>query len=130
MTSIKPKDTLPPAVTTGTGGATGGEPAGVERSGEGFRDLLGRADKSGHAPAVATSASHAASKIHDPIADLAQAVKSGALSADRALEQLVERAAGSMAGKLSPAQRAELTAVLQTALQSDPALRALRESLG
>jgi hypothetical protein len=127
MTSIKPKD-MPGAA--GVSGGTSGEPSSVERAGEGFRDALERAGKTGSASAIATTTASGAAAKADPITDLARAVQSGALSVDRALEQLVERAAGAMAGKLTSAQRAELTAVLQAALQNDPALQSLRERIG
>jgi hypothetical protein len=66
----------------------------------------------------------------DAISELAQAVRAGSVNAEQAIERLVERAVGGMGRALSAAQRAELTAVLREAVQNDPALRELRDSLG
>ena len=51
------------------------------------------------------------------------------LQPDQAVQQLVERALGGIAGKLSEAQRLELTAVLRQALENDPALTELRKAV-
>jgi uncharacterized protein with von Willebrand factor type A (vWA) domain len=67
----------------------------------------------------------------DPAA-LAQAVRSGALTPEQAVDQLVERAmaATGAAGALSQSQQAELRALLLEAVQIDPALRDLRDAIG
>ena len=62
-------------------------------------------------------------------ATLASAVRSGALQPDQAVQQLVDRALSGVGGKLSEAQRLELTAVLREALENDPALRELRKAI-
>jgi hypothetical protein len=128
MTSIKPPD-----------GRSGPGPVGPaahkreadapERVGPGFREKLEGASSAGSAKPTSTHGAGAATSA-DPVGELAQAVRAGSLSAEQAIERLVERAATAMARNLSEAQRTELTAVLRAALQSDPALRELREALG
>lgn len=128
MSPIKPPDgripgagSTPPA-PEGTGG--------VGRSG-GFEAALERAERTAAAGAAqAAGVQQAASAgAADPIAELARAVRGGAISKEQALEQLIERAAGGVQAVLSPAQRTELIAVLRSALQTDPALSALRDAL-
>jgi hypothetical protein len=68
-------------------------------------------------------------RASDPIAELARAVRAGAVSKEQALEQLIERAAAGVQHTLSAPQREELVAVLRSSLQTDPALSALREAL-
>jgi hypothetical protein len=128
MTSIKP-----PAGRSGPGsvGSAGGKPdaEAPERVGTGFREKLEGASSTGSAKPASTHDAGAAGSA-DPIGELAQAVRAGSLSAEQAIERLVERAATAMAHSLSEAQRAELTAVLRAAVQSDPALHDLRDALG
>jgi hypothetical protein len=93
-----------------------------------FRDQLAGTVELGSAQPVATHAAELAAGA-DPIAQLAQSVRSGALSPDAALQSLVDRAVGEVASSLSPAQRAELTGVLRAALETDPTLRELRSAL-
>jgi hypothetical protein len=83
----------------------------------------------GGAPAQATAGPDAAkpSASLDAPGALAQAIRAGTISPDQALDRLVERAVA--AGPLSDPQRAELRAILANALQSDPALLELRDSL-
>jgi hypothetical protein len=126
MSSIKPPD--------GRGKAEG-LPVGPEQGASGpaaadFREALaaeGARAQGATAPQSAQGAAAAAGS--DPIAELAGLVKTGALTADEALEQLVERALGRVGRGLSEGQRGELVTVLRTALESDPTLRALREGL-
>jgi hypothetical protein len=127
MTSIKPSGGPPLPIqpsTTPAGQAGTAEQAG----GVSFRKALESAASAGQVqqPAAAAPGSVAA----DPLAELAQAVRSGALTREQALERLVERALGSAAAGLTPAQRAELAVVLREALQHDPALRELTDALG
>jgi hypothetical protein len=125
MTSIKPPDGRPGVVIPIDSGSS--EPAAPERvGGPSFREVLEQAGAAGQAQA---SAGAAGSTAADPIAELANAVRGGALSAEQAIERLVERAVAGIGARLSPAQRAELTAVLRGALESDPALRELREAV-
>jgi hypothetical protein len=125
MTSIKPPDgrasSVPPA---GPGEAGSAERAG----GPSFREALERAGGAGQAEGTAPAAA-GTSAAADPVGELARAVRSGALSAEQAIERLVERAVAAVGGKLSAAQRSELSAVLHEALQSDPALRELRDAV-
>ena len=125
MSSIKPPDGRGPA---------GGAPIGPQPSAEGaakpgadFRDALAQAE--GAAGAQATQANQAASATRggDALSELARMVRGGALTPEQAVEQLVERAVGKHA--LDAGQRAELVRVLQSALEADFALRALREGL-
>lgn len=56
-------------------------------------------------------------------------MRSGALSAEQAIDRLVERTLAGVGAGLSEAQRAELGAVLRSALESDPALSELRDAV-
>jgi hypothetical protein len=128
MTSIKPPDGRSPA--GGIGPATGrnAHPAtdAPERAGPSFRETLqGPSEASAKPAAAPTSGAPNA----DVVGELAHAVRTGALSADQAIERLVERVVGGAARGLSEAQRAELATVLREAVNSDPALRELREAL-
>lgn len=130
MTAIKPPDGPPPKgplspAASNTGGATGS--AGP--SGTSFRDALEQATAAGKAAPTEASAASQSSAAPDAIGDLASAVRSGALQPDQAVQQLVDRALAGVAGKLSEAQRLELTAVLRQALESDPALADLRKAI-
>jgi hypothetical protein len=123
MTSIKPPDGKVPGAGLDSGAPA--ETEGAERAGQAsFRDLVGKASAAG--PASGASGSAAA----DPIAELAQAIRSGAITREQAIDQLVERTVASMSRTLTQAQRDELTAVLRQALESDPALLSLRAALG
>lgn len=127
MSSIKPPDGRPSAVPA-TGGSAG-EAGPAERAvGPSFRQALERAGGAAQ-PQGPGAAATAASSPGDPVAELARAVKSGALSPEQAIERLVERAVAGIGAQLSAAQRSELTAVLRGALESDPALRELRDAV-
>jgi hypothetical protein len=124
MTSIKPPDGRSP--TSPIGPAGGREVEGADKAGgPAFRELLEGAHPSGASgtPAQAVGGG-------DPVGALAQAVRSGTITPQQAVEQLVDRAVSSVGRSLSDAQRAELVTVLQQALQNDPALRELREAIG
>ena len=129
MSPIKPPDGRIP----GAGAPAPESPAaGVQRTGGGgFEAALERAERTAATNAAQAAAVQQAapSAAADPIAELARAVRTGALSKEQALDQLVERAASSVQRALSPAQRAELTALLRASLQTDPALSALRDAL-
>jgi len=123
MTSIKPPD---PRTAERLGSSTPGETGHApDAAGPSFREVL-----QGGAPAEANARPEAASSAAaaDAPSALAQALRAGTISPDQALDQLVERAVAT--GPLSDPQRAELRAILANALQSDPALRELRDSLG
>jgi hypothetical protein len=130
MTAIKPPDGPPlkgplsPAAanTTGAAGSTG--PQGAS-----FREALDQAGAAGTAAPSEASAASQSGAAPDAIGELASAVRSGALQPDQAVQQLVERALGGIAGKLSETQRLELTAVLRQALENDPALAELRKAV-
>ena len=122
MTSIKPPD---PRAAERVGSSTPGETGQApDATGPSFREVLG-----GSAPAQASPRPEATGPTAGANAPgaLAQSIRAGTISADQALDQLVERAVA--AGPLTDPQRAELRAVLAVALQSDPALRELRDSL-
>jgi hypothetical protein len=125
MTSIKPPDGRPSSIPPAGPGETGSpERAG----GPSFREALERAGSAGQTEGTARAPAETAAAA-DPVGELARAVRSGALSAEQAIERLVERAVAAVGGQLSAAQRSELSAVLHEALQSDPALRELRDAV-
>lgn len=121
MSSIKPPDGRSPASPTGPSGE--GDVAGAQRSGDAFRDLLDAARPADAATGAMSQAGATAGS--DAIATLAQALRAGTITAEQAIEQLVQRAIAGMARDLSEAQRGELAVVLREALQNDPALRDL-----
>jgi hypothetical protein len=128
MSSIKPPDGRSTPIVPDA--ADGSSDAGAaDRVGSpSFRHALeqaGGAERPQGVPAAATPTAAAA----DPIAELAQAVRAGALSPERAIERLLDRAISGVGAQLSPAQRAELGAVLRSALESDPALSELRNAV-
>lgn len=130
MSSIKPPDGRPGSVLpTGQGGP---ETEASERAGgASFREALDSARGAEATQAAPTQASGAAAAgAADAIAELASAVRAGTLSADQAVEALLERTVGAASARLSQAQRVELAAVLRHALDHDPALRELRDALG
>jgi hypothetical protein len=122
MGSIKPPDgRVPPtAVPSASGAGSAAETPAAD-----FRDALSAAERAGAAQAVSPSGASAA----DPIGELSRLVKSGALSADQALDQLVERTLATVGRSLNATQRGELERVLRSALEADPTLRALRDGL-
>lgn len=128
MSPIKPPDGRIPGAGSAPTAPEGA--GGVQRSG-GFENALERAERTAAAGAAQAGGIQqaASSGATDPIAELARAVRGGAISKEQALEQLIERAAGGVQTVLSPAQRSELVAVLRSALQTDPALSALRDAL-
>jgi hypothetical protein len=130
MSAIKPPDGRPTSVApTGQGSSETG--AAQRSSGPSFRQALDEARAATGSPAAGTvgAGGTAGAAAADPIAQLASAVRSGAVSAEQAIERLLDRAVGGVSARLSQDQRAELTAVLRQALEHDPALRELRDAL-
>jgi hypothetical protein len=122
MTSIKPPD---PRAAERLGSSTPGETGRApDAAGLSFREVL---EGGGSAQASARPEAANATASADAPSALAQAIRAGTISADQALDQLVERAVAT--GPLTDPQRAELRAILANALQSDPALRELRDNL-
>ena len=130
MSPIKPPDgRIPGAASTP---AAPDDAAGVQRTGGSFKAAIERAQRSAAAAGAAQTEGvqqAVAAGGADPIAELARAVRAGAISKEQALDQLIERAAGGVQHALSSGQRTELLAVLRSALETDPALTALREAL-
>jgi len=125
MSSIKPPDGRSSPIATGTADGSS-EPGAAERvGGPSFREALDQAGGAERSQGVSAGATAGAATA-DPIAELAQAVRAGALSPEQAIERLVDRAVSAVGAQLSQAERAELGAVLRSALQSDPALSDLR----
>jgi hypothetical protein len=60
------------------------------------------------------------------IPELARAIQAGALTADQAVDKLVDQTLARVNQQLSAAQLTELSGLLRDALLSDPTLRALR----
>ena len=138
MSSIKPPDGRVPGAASPSSGLAPSTPSAEQRSGVAFDEALAAAERARaaapQAPVQQTAAGGAAqaaarARDIDPIAELAQAVRSGAVSTEQALDRLVERIADGTGRHLSATQRAELGVVLRAALQTDPALSALRDAL-
>jgi hypothetical protein len=142
MSPIKPPDGKVPGAASPTSGPAPTTPNTEQRAGVAFDDALSAAERARAAApqsagptAVQQSAAStqtqgiARAGGNDPIAELAHAVRTGALSPEQALERLVDRIADGTGKHLSVAQRAELGVLLRSALQTDPALIALRDAL-
>ena len=66
----------------------------------------------------------------DPLQAIANALGSGEIDADRAVEMLVERALASISGaELSGEERQQIESFLRSALQNDPELAAMIKDL-
>ncbi|MGD8859193.1 MAG: hypothetical protein PVI30_04220 [Myxococcales bacterium] len=117
MTSIKPPDGRSPVSGTPGDGPRAEGPTG----GPSFREVAAT-----DAQEVTQDAAGAVGA--DPVAQLAEAVRSGQLSPDQAIDQLVERTAAQLGDRLDAGRRAELTAVLRDAIDSDPVLAELRDA--
>ena len=130
MSSIKPPDgRIPGAGSAPIAPDQGPSVGGAQRTGGNFEAALEGAERAGGAAQAGAVQQAAGARTPDPIAELARAVRGGAITKEQALDQLVERAADGMHQVLSAPQRAELIAVLRSALQTDPALSALRDAL-
>ncbi len=128
MSSIKPPDGRSSPIATGTADGSS-EPGAADRAGgPSFREALDQAGGAERSQGVSAGAT-AGAVTADPISELAQAVRAGALSPEQAIERLVDRAVSAVGAQLSQAERAELGAVLRSALQSDPALSELRDAV-
>ncbi|HET8932368.1 MAG TPA: hypothetical protein VFN67_02960 [Polyangiales bacterium] len=62
----------------------------------------------------------------DPVGSLAQAVESGSITLDQAVERLVDATLERAGRHLTGPERAELTELLRSALENDPTLAGLR----
>jgi hypothetical protein len=72
----------------------------------------------------------ASSARADALRALAEEVRSGRIDASTAIDRLVERALGAgPVAALPPARRAELEALLRSALEEDPTLAAMQRDL-
>jgi hypothetical protein len=141
MSPIKPPDGKVPGAASPPSGSAPTSPNVEQRAGVAFDDALAAAERArtaasqsaGPSAVQQSAASAQAQSIAraggaDPIAELAHAVRTGALSPEQALERLVDRIADNTGKHLSVAQRAELGVLLRSALQTDPALIALRDA--
>lgn len=131
MSGIKPPDGKGAGSVAGGGGvAGGGEATAPEPAGTSFRDALEQAGAAAQGASAEQAAGQATAAARpDAMAELAQAVRSGALQPDQAVAQLLDRAVAGIGSKLSEAQRLELAAVLREALDNDPALAELRKAI-
>jgi hypothetical protein len=116
MTSIKPP--LPPVVP----GAGPLDPAVDAAAVESVESATSASSAAGAAGPQAVSGVGATGQA-DPIAELAGAIARGELSAEQAMDRLVDRALADVSAHLDGAQRAELASVLRAALDGDPAVR-------
>jgi hypothetical protein len=124
MTAIKPPVFPAPTATDVASGAVSPSSVQAEKPGESaFSQPLGRAAQAG---VEAPQATDAAAGVDALVRDL----QAGRVTAEQALDRLVERAAASLDHGLSPEERADLVSVLRAALASDPTLAMLRDSLG
>ncbi len=124
----------------------GGPPAGVPIDGpaggkgaiEGtkgsFRDSLKAGDTSETQGVSGTQAGQALSgqalSGQDMAQQLADAMKSGQITGPEAVQQVVERSLGPAMGNLSEQGRAQLTQLIEHAMENDPNLQALVQQIG
>lgn len=122
MTSIKPPSsgTSGPHALPERADETGGSVPADSTESSSFQRSLSEANQ-------AQQTSGAASAGADSVGTLAQAVESGALSLDQAVERLVDQTLERAGRYLTGEQRAELTELLRGALVNDPTLASLRE---
>lgn len=132
--AIKP----PGAPGTGPTAPVSGTPGGPEQketsaAGEAFREELSKAPEVGstEAPrASSATASNASLGRADLLRALADELRSGSVDPQQAVDRLIERALHTgPAAALPPARRAELEALLRTALAEDPTLAAMQRDL-
>jgi hypothetical protein len=126
MTSIKPPGGKPPSGPADAASHPSGSTHGAERAGPTFGETLREAADAARTERAGPSQPPAAL---EPVAALAEAVKAGELSADQAIDQLLERTVGELAPRLTGAERAELLSTLRSALETDPALAAIVQQL-
>ena len=125
MTTIKPPtDPAAPPVSTETG-ATEETAGGAE-----FQALLDAPAAGGVAGAADAGGVSELSHVGGDLGPLVEQVRSGSLSVDGAVGQLVQRAIDNLGAALDPTGRAELESLLRSALESDPTLIALRNAAG
>lgn len=119
-----------------SGGAGNAGAAGVHGTGASQRGVLRAIDSAGAAletpveQAPAHAASGSGNSGNPSLVDLARAVERGQLSMAQAVDRLVEMTVGSLPGKLTELERAELSELLSQAIANDPTLRALRNEPG
>jgi hypothetical protein len=116
MTSIKPP--LPPVVP-----GAGPLDAVDQAAGPGGVESLESATNAAAAAGAGAVSGVGAVGQGDPIAELAGAIARGELTAEQAMDRLVDRALAGVAAHLDGVQRAELAGVLRAALDGDPAVR-------
>ena len=121
MTSIKPP---PPPVAPGAGALDPADQAATSAvaSQAAVENVESATSASAASGTQAVPGVGAASQA-DPIAELAGAIARGELSAEQAMDRLVDRALADVSAHLDGAQRAELASVLRAALDGDPAVR-------
>jgi len=119
MTSIKPP---PPPTIPGAGPLDPVAFTDQASATQGVESLESATSASATAGAGGVSGVGPAGQA-DPIAELAGAIARGELSAQQAMDRLVDRALADVSAHLDAAQRAELAGVLRAALDGDPAVR-------
>ena len=77
----------------------------------------------------AAQSAQGSNAVQDPFAALAAQVRSGAITQEQAIEQLIEGALSGMDQVLSESQRNDLVDTMRHALQNDPTLLALQAEL-
>jgi len=134
MTSIKPPSSGPtgpqtlPDVSGGVDHAAG-SPGSARTAPGSFQATLDQAhaaQSTASTQGAQATAPTGATAGADPVAQLAQAVESGATTLEQAVETLLGQTLARAQKHLSAPQLAELSGLLRDALMSDPTLSALR----
>lgn len=126
MTSIKPPGGKPSSGSTDAAARPSGSTQGAEPTGPTFGETLREAADAARTERAGPSQPPAGL---EPVAALAEAVKAGELSADQAIDQLLERTVGEFGPRLGAAERAELLSTLRSAFETDPVLAAIVQQL-
>lgn len=127
MTSIKPPSsgTSGPQAIPERADAAGGSPETDRAESSAFQQSLAEANRANQAQHAGSGAA-APVNNGDPVGALAQAVESGSITLDQAVERLVDVTLERAGRHLTGPERAELTELLRSALESDPTLAGLR----
>jgi hypothetical protein len=112
----------PPGAPGTPPNVSGPEAGGARPAGESFRAELEKTSEAG-APGGPAATARA-----ETVRALAAEVRAGRITGPEAIERLVQRALAS-AGALPPARRAELEALLRSALEEDPTLASMQKDL-
>jgi hypothetical protein len=117
---------------SGSGQPTSGVGDASEVEGSGGKEFVGKLDKTEKADATtAPSAARSAEVPKSFVSDIGQALESGAITPQAAVDQVVGRVLDNQLGAGAPAGlRSKVESALREAIETDPVLSAKVRSLG